>query len=104
MEAIEIGGHPVPVARRFADRTRGLIGRSGGLLLPGRSVHGFGMRRRVWAVGLGRDGVVRAVAPLDPCRVVTFPRPVAWVLELPVTRDPPVVGEAVVTAGALAGR
>lgn len=93
METIEVGGCPVRVARRFPDRLRGLRGRGGGLLLAGRSVHGIGMRRPLWAVGLTAGGTVVAVTRLAPWRVVSFRRPVVAVLELPVDADPPLPGE-----------
>ncbi len=96
METIDVGGCRVGVARRFLDRLRGLLGRRGGLLLAGRSVHGVGMRRSLWAVGLSADGTVVAVSRLAPWRVVSFRRPVVAVLELPLDVDPPRLGERLV--------
>lgn len=95
METIDVAGCRVAVARTFRERARGLVGRGGGLLLPGRSVHGIGMRRPVWAVGLDGAGMVVAVALLRPGRVVTFPRPVVAVLELPASAVPPRPGDTV---------
>ena len=76
----------VPETRR--ERLRGLLGRDGlepdeALLLERtRSVHSFGMRFAILAALLDREGVVRAVVPMPPRRVL-LPRPgVRHVLEL----------------------
>jgi uncharacterized protein len=67
---------------------RGLLGRGGlgldeALLLERtRSVHTFGMRFAILAALLDREGIVRAVVPMPPRRVL-LPRPgVRHVLEL----------------------
>jgi hypothetical protein len=87
---------PVWVAAGFARRWRGLRGREEGaaLLLSGCSVHGVGMRRPLWTVGLDVAGLVVGVRRLDPGRLVWM-RGAAWVLELPIERLPPAVGATV---------
>ena len=50
----------VEVAERFIERWRGLRPRPDGrsMIIPGASVHAFGMREPVWAVGLDASDVV----------------------------------------------
>lgn len=81
---------PVEVASTFRKRWRGLrpLPRGRSLLLPGRSVHGWGMARPLWVVGLDREFEVLAIRLMDPRRMVTAPG-AAWMLEMPVTAAPP---------------
>ena len=75
MERICINGVDAEVARTFAERAKGLIGRSGlepgkGLLIPGcNCIHTFFMRFAIDATFLGGDGrVVKVVRNIPPWR------------------------------------
>ncbi|HEY5685734.1 MAG TPA: hypothetical protein VIY70_10215 [Acidimicrobiia bacterium] len=89
----------VLVAETFWERLRGLIARppDTAMLVPGRSVHGFGMRRSCQVVALDGDGVVVSSSILRPGTLVRVPA-ARWMLELPTTAPLPPVG------GVLAGR
>lgn len=65
---------------------------TGAVLIPGRSVHGFGLRRPLWAVAVDEDGVVLEVRILNPLAVVVFRR-ARWMLELPLAELPPPIGD-----------
>lgn len=84
---------PVFEADRFLERWRGLrpaaLGRS--MLLRGDSVHGFGMRHELVVAALDRDLEVIGVGLLRPRRLVWFPGAI-WMLEMPPTTKPPLVG------------
>jgi hypothetical protein len=60
----------------------GAVPPGGGLLLAGRSVHGFGLDRPLRVVGLDERGTVVAVRLLDPGRLVVLAR-ARYLLELP---------------------
>lgn len=85
---------PVWPATTFTRRLRGIhaVPAGEGALIPGRSVHGLTLRRRLWVAGLDPDRRVVAVRMLRPGRVIGFPRPVCEVLELPVGCVPPPPG------------
>ena len=75
----------VEVARSFASRSRGLLGRDGvatGLVLkPASSVHTFGMRFAIDVAYVAADGRVLAVTTMPPQRM-GLPRPRSrWILE-----------------------
>jgi uncharacterized protein len=75
----------VEVARSFASRSKGLLGRdgvAGGLVLqPASSVHTFGMRFAIDVAYVARDGRVLAVTTMPPQRM-GLPRPRSrWILE-----------------------
>ena len=65
------------------------------MIIPGASVHAFGMREPVWAVGLDASDVVIDVRLLAPGTVVWI-RGAAKILETPVSTTPPEVGDVVV--------
>ena len=85
---------PVIKADTFRLRRRGLSPRPNGrrMLFEANSVHGFGMREAVWAVGLTRDGEVIEVSRLEPRRLVWL-RGAHWILELPIDEEPPRPGQ-----------
>lgn len=85
---------PVIVARGFFGRWTGLrrLDEEVGLLIRTRSVHGFGMSRRLTVIGLDPEGRVVAVRALDPRRVVTI-RAATWMLEIPTETGAPDVGD-----------
>jgi uncharacterized membrane protein (UPF0127 family) len=75
----------VEVARSFAARSKGLLGRDGiatGLVLePASSVHTFGMRFAIDVAYVAKDGRVLAVTTMPPQRL-GLPRPRSrWILE-----------------------
>ncbi len=84
---------PLLVARTRRERWRGLRprARGRGLLLAGRSVHGWGMREGLRVVSLDAAGRVRRVALLRP-RAVFVDRGARWIIELPAARPAPPVG------------
>jgi hypothetical protein len=59
--------------------------------VAGSSVHGFGMREALWAVGLDEAGRVTEIQLLLPWRQVRLSG-VRAVLELPAEIDPPPIG------------
>lgn len=80
-DAIQVGALQVRVARSFAARLVGLLGRRGLdpqqalLLVPCNNVHTFFMRFAIDVVFIDRDGVVLAVVPhLAPWRVAAARR------------------------------
>lgn len=87
---------PVLIAESFVDRLRGLVGRPEGLgiVIRGASVHGLGLRRPLWAVGLDGDGGVLSVALLRPRHLVCS-RGAVHILELPLGTRPPTIGSTV---------
>lgn len=92
MEVVVPGVGPVRVARRFFERWRGLRRSSeSALVLPGSSVHGFGMKRPLTLVALDRDLTVLRTGRLEPNRVVWM-RGARWIVELPDGTTPPSVG------------
>lgn len=84
----------IEFADTFRRRWLGLRPRARGrrMVFPGRSVHGFGMRESLWAVGLDHEGRVVDVERLDPWRIVVMPS-ATRILELPVDDEPPSQGE-----------
>lgn len=87
---------PVLYADRFVDRLRGLVGMppTTAMIIPGRSVHGCGLRRSLWAVGVGGNGLVRSVTRLRPFGLRVDPG-ARWLLELPWEDRPPPPGSRV---------
>jgi hypothetical protein len=87
----------VEVAERFLERWRGLRPRPDGrsMIVPGASVHAFGMKDPVWAVGLDASDLVIDVRFLRPGTVVWI-RGAKKVLEIPASARPPEVGDVVV--------
>jgi uncharacterized membrane protein (UPF0127 family) len=75
----------VEVARSFAARSRGLLGREGvttGLVLePASSVHTFGMRFAIDVAYVARDGRVLAVSTMPPQRMGLPRWRSRWILE-----------------------
>jgi hypothetical protein len=84
---------PVLVAQRYAERLKGLRASDAdrGMLIKGQSVHGFGMRAPLLAIGL--DGRRRVVGfrILHPYRVVWI-RGAREIVELPIGPLPPPPG------------
>jgi hypothetical protein len=83
----------VMATETFWERLRGLIGHSpdSAMLVSGRSVHTFGMRRTLVVIALDPESQVVATRRLGPCSVWGSRRARA-VLELPAATDPPPVG------------
>ena len=88
---------PTIVATRFWERWRGLRPRSAcrALLLKGSSVHGFGMKESLWAIGLDHADVVMAISFLPPGRYTRVPGAI-WILEMSATCMPPPIGSTLV--------
>ncbi len=84
------------MARGFRDRLTGLRKSSIGdsILIPTRSVHGFGMRWPIMAVGIDADLRVIGAKLLRPRRVVVFPK-ARYILEVPVGEPVPPGGSIV---------
>ncbi len=84
---------PVLLARTVLQRWRGMrsVPLVNGVLLRTRSVHGFGLRDPIWAIGLTEAGTVRGAAVLSPGGLV-LDRDAEWFLELPLTCRPPQPG------------
>jgi uncharacterized protein len=80
----------VEVARTFGERSRGLLGRDGvetGLvLMPGSSVHTFGMRFAIDVAYVARDGRVLAVSTMPPGRMGLPRLRARWILEAEASR------------------
>ncbi|HSL26058.1 MAG TPA: hypothetical protein VLA54_07215 [Acidimicrobiia bacterium] len=98
MQVGELGGQgwssgPVVRAVTFYQRWQGLRRRlrEHGLLIRGSSVHGFGMREPLLAIGLDRHRAVMRVGLLRPARIVWF-RGAVEVLELAADAPMPPVG------------
>lgn len=74
----------VHVASGFRQRLTGLVGsdEDQAMLIPTRSVHGFGMRRSLVVVGIDRHHRVLGSRVLRPNRIVTF-LTARYVLEMP---------------------
>lgn len=83
-------------ADSFRVRWKGLRPRAGGrrMIFRTSSVHGFGMREALWAVGLDANGVVVGVRQLNPGRIVWIGG-ARWIIELPIEEEPPRPGESV---------
>lgn len=81
---------PVQVAEGFWERLLGIHGAppGSGVLIPGRSVHGMFIIRRLWAVGLDRTLRVVGVRMLRPGGLAVFWDGAA-VLELRSHHPPP---------------
>ncbi|MGH8945293.1 MAG: hypothetical protein ACRDVL_04015 [Acidimicrobiia bacterium] len=100
MESISVvadgwAAHEVGRALTFWDRWRGLKGhRHPALLIRTRSVHGFGLRSPLLAVGISARMEVTSVRRLRPGHVVHFPG-AKFVLELPPGSEAPRVGSTV---------
>ena len=90
---------PLDLAATRRTRCRGLIPASfdHGLLLAGRSVHGFGMRHELSVLALDEAGTVLAVRTLRPRRVLTFPA-ARWLAELPPDAAAPQPGTRLLLA------
>jgi len=84
---------PILVASSFRKRWKGLRPRPAatGMLFSGRSVHGFGMKEPVLAIGLDALQEVTEVRILRPGRIVTMTR-ARQIMELPIGSKPPPVG------------
>ena len=80
----------VEIARTFATRSKGLLGRDGvrtGLILrPASSVHTFGMRFAIDVAYVARDGRVLAVATMPPQRLGLPRLRSRWILETEADR------------------
>lgn len=86
---------PLLVARTRRERWRGLRPRprGRGLLLAGRSVHGFGMEESLQVISLDAAGWVRRVTEMRP-RGIFVDRRARWILELPLESGAPAEGTA----------
>ena len=95
---------PLLVARTRAERRRGLRPRPGaaGMLLPSRSVHGIGMAVPLIVVSLDAAGTVRRVGRLGPGGSFTDGG-ASWIVEMPVSREPPRPGLGLRMVPMLAG-
>ena len=84
---------PVVEARSFRSRWRGVKQAPdyAGILIPGRSVHGIGLRGPLLYVAIGAGGRVLATGRLEVNRFVTV-RAAKEILELPLGRCLPSVG------------
>lgn len=84
---------PVFAARSFLEKWRGVKALPGGswLLMPAKSVHGFGLKETLLVAAIDGDMRVSDVRVLDPGRVLFFPR-ARLVLELPIDETAPPVG------------
>lgn len=91
---------PVKLADSFGKRLLGIYGvpRRWGVLIPGRSVHGFFIIRSLWAVGLDGTRRVVGVRTLRPGGLAVF-RGASSVLELPRERTPPPPGRVLAWQG-----
>jgi uncharacterized membrane protein (UPF0127 family) len=88
MAQLLCNGRPVlevEVARSMRARSRGLLGRDGvatGLaIVPGSSVHTFGMRFAIDVAFVRRDGRVSRVVTMRPDRLGGWRPRTRWVLE-----------------------
>ena len=84
---------PVLIARSFRQRKKGLRPTADGvgMLLRGRSVHGFGMAEPLLSIGLDRERRVVGFRVLLPHRIVLIRR-AKEILELPIGPLPPLEG------------
>lgn len=94
------GFGPVRKATTFRARWRGLRGSDPGdsIVIPGSSVHGFGMDRPLRVVALTRDFVVMRSAVLRPNRLM-WVRGAKWMIELPQDTPAPAPGTRLATDG-----
>ena len=90
----------VHVANTFRQRFTGLRPYSSGqgILIPGRSVHGFGMKEPLLIVGLDDESRVVDLRVLFPGRLAVF-RGARHVLELPIDREAPRRGAVLTWVG-----
>ncbi len=98
---VEVPGFgPVRKATTFLARWRGLRGSgpSAAIVIPGSSVHGFGMDRPLQVVALTRDFVVMSSAVLRPNRLM-WVRGARWMIELPADIEPPAPGTRLAANG-----
>jgi hypothetical protein len=88
------------MARTFADRFLGVRRVPPGsiIVIPARSVHGFGLRQPLEVVGLDAGMRVAATATLRPNRIVVFPS-ARIIVELPSGRSVPERGDLIEVAG-----
>lgn len=93
MELLVPGFGPVRFAQGFAERWRGLRRSEPGaaIVIPGSSVHGFGMDRPLLVVALARDFEVMSSAVLRPNRLL-WVRGARWMVELPEGTEAPAPG------------
>ena len=84
---------PVKVAISFLQQWKGLRPTADGLgmLIRGRSVHGFGMKESLHVVGLNAQRCVVGVRILRP-RHLAIVRGARHILELPIDGEPPPLG------------
>ena len=84
---------PVAKAKTFWQVTGGvfLVPRGWGVLLPTWSVHGWGMTKSLWAVGLDKNLTVMQVRRLRPFGMVNIKK-AFYILELRFDREPPRTG------------
>ncbi len=87
---------PLRLARTRLERIRGLAPYPGpfGILMPVRSIHGFGLRSEVEFVALDAIGVVTRTGTLHPRRIALC-RGAHWIAELPSGTALPFRGNAV---------
>jgi len=87
---------PLRLACTRLERVRGLAPYPGpfGVLMPVRSIHGFGLRSEVEFVALDAGGVVTRTGTLHPRRIA-FCRDARWIAELPSGAALPLRGNAV---------
>jgi hypothetical protein len=88
------------MARTFADRFFGVRRVPPGsiVVIPARSVHGFGLDQPLEVVGLDAGLRVVATATLRPNRIVAFPS-ARIIVELPSGRPVPEQGDLVEVTG-----
>lgn len=93
LEAPSWRSPPMRIADTLWCRWKGLRPESNGmgLILRGRSVHGWGMREPLGVLALDANGVVVGRATLRPRRFLRLPGGV-WMVELPSCWPLPVVG------------
>lgn len=93
MEVEVPGFGTVRTATGFRERWRGLRRSVEGeaIVIPGPSVHGFGMDRPLLVVALTRDFEVMSSAVLRPNRLL-WVRGASWMVELPEDTEAPAPG------------
>lgn len=103
MPVLQVQGRPpvpVEVARTFAERSRGLLGRDGVpsalAIVPASSVHTFRMRFAIDVAFVRKDGTVAKVVTMRPNRMGAWRPRARWVLEA----EPGWLAAAGVVAGA----
>jgi hypothetical protein len=68
------------------------------MVIPGSSVHGFGMDRPLLVVALTRNFEVMSTVVMPPNRFVRV-RGARWMVELPEGTDPPAAGARLASDG-----